>query len=79
MIHSLIHSPKTYLSTLPHHLRAPAIEAYAISLRTTFAFTAAIGVLSFIAAWPVQEFSLGEKGARVGGGKQDDGERDGER
>lgn len=69
-IYALIHAPRPLLATLPAEMRSQAIEAYAVSLRTTFAFTAFIGVVSLACAWPVREWPLGEKGGRVGGGKE---------
>lgn len=81
IIQSIIHS-KAYLQTLPLALKAEAIAAYSISLRTTFLLTAVFGVFAFLAAIPIEEHHLGEKHGPVGGGKRvAEGEvgRDGER
>jgi len=58
MIASIIRS-KTYLLSLPPLERASAVEAYALSLKSTFKAMALVGVLALVAAWPIEERALG--------------------
>ncbi|KAL7414504.1 major facilitator superfamily domain-containing protein [Mrakia frigida] len=70
VIASITHS-KAYLSTLPPFEKELALQAYELSLRATFLFTAIVGVAAIAAAYPVEEHHLGETGDKAGGGKKE--------
>ncbi|CED82850.1 Predicted transporter (major facilitator superfamily) [Phaffia rhodozyma] len=73
IISSIVHS-KSYILTLSPHLRHAAITSYSVSIRQTFILTASLGVLAFLSAIPIGEFSLGPRGSsgKLGSGSREE-------